>query len=109
MNLETPQYPAMPCLTFDLTTSASILGTEPDALLRFIQNENIPGVLFFSERTKVSVFTLAHLLNTTPEILMDWLEDEALAELIEEVDEDEWFEGDEGRRVYESLVAEESA
>ncbi len=99
----------MPCLTLDLTTSASILGTEPDALLRFIQHENIPGVLFFSERPQVSVFTLAHLLNTTPEVLINWLEDEALADLIEEVDEDEWHEGDEGRRVYESLVAEESA
>ncbi|MGB3491370.1 MAG: hypothetical protein WBA57_01490 [Elainellaceae cyanobacterium] len=57
----------------------------------------------------MSVFTLAYLLNTTPEVLMDWLEDEALAEMIEEVDGDECYEGDEGRRVYESLVAGESA
>lgn len=37
---------------------------------------------------------------------MDVLEDEALAELIEDVDDDEWFEGNDARKVYDALVAE---
>ncbi|WP_416674379.1 hypothetical protein [Egbenema bharatensis] len=94
----------MPRLTLDLTTSASLLGTEPELLLQFIQREQIPGVLFFDAQPKVSVFTLANLLNTTPEALMEWLEDEALAEWIEEVNEDEWFEGEAGKELYESVT-----
>jgi hypothetical protein len=41
-------------------------------------------------------------LNTQPEILLDWLEDEALGELIEEVDDDEWLIGAEN--FYQSYV-----
>lgn len=73
-------------------------------MLQFIQREKLPGVLFITDHPKVSVFTLTNLLNTTPEMLMNWLEDDALADLIEEVDEDEWFEGEEGKKVYESFV-----
>ena len=94
-------------LTLDLDISASILGTEPELLLKFVQTENIPGVLFFTAQPKVSIFTLAQLLNTQPETLLAWLEDEALAELIEEVDEDEWFEGQEGQSVYQAILNEE--
>lgn len=97
----------IPSLTFDLDTSASILGTEPDLFLEFIRTQNIPGILFFAEKPQVSIFTLAQLLNTKAEILLDWLEDEALAELIEEVDDDEWIEGEEGQSIYQSILAEE--
>jgi len=97
----------IPSLTFDLDTSASILGTEPDLFLEFIRTQNIPGILFFAEKPQVSIFTLAQLLNTKAEILLDWLEDEALAELIEEVDDDEWLEGEEGQSFYQSILAEE--
>jgi hypothetical protein len=97
----------IPSLTFDLDTSASILGTEPDLFLEFIRTQNIPGILFFAEKPQVSIFTLAQLLNTKAEILLDWLEDEALAELIEEVDDDEWLEGEEGQSIYQSILAEE--
>jgi hypothetical protein len=96
----------MSCLTFDLATSAHILGTEPESLLQFIRREKLPGVLFITDQPQVSIFTLANLLNTTPEMLMNWLEDDALADLIEEVDEDEWFEGEAGKKVYESFVNE---
>jgi hypothetical protein len=94
-------------LTFDLDTSASILGTEPDLFLKFVETKNIPGILFFTEKPQISIFTLAQLLNTKPEVLLDWLEDEALAELIEEVEEDEWFEGQESQLVYQTILAEE--
>jgi len=98
----------MPTLTLDLNTSAVLLGTQPDQLLQFIQRENLPGVLFFEAQPQVSVFTLANLLNTTPENLMEWLEDEALAELMDEVEEDEWYEGDAGQQVYQALLDGES-
>jgi hypothetical protein len=97
----------IPSLTFDLDTSASILGTEPDLFLEFIKTQNIPGILFFTEKPQVSIFTLAQLLNTKAEVLLDWLEDEALAELIEEVEDDEWFEGQESQSVYQSILAGE--
>ena len=90
----------MPALTLDLNTSATLLGTEPSLLLKFIEREALPGVLFFDDQPKVSVFTLANLLNTTPQTLLDWMEDEALADLIEEVEEDEWYEGTESIEVY---------
>jgi len=98
----------MPTLTLDLNTSAVLLGTQPDRLLQFIQRENLPGVLCFEAQPQVSVFTLANLLNTTPENLMEWLEDEALAELMDEVEEDEWYEGDAGQQVYQALLDGES-
>lgn len=94
-------------LTLDLSTSASILGTQPDLFLRFLKTKSIPGVLFFSEEPQVSIFTLAQLLNTQPEILMDWLEDEALGQLMEEVDDDEWLDGEAGRAFYQSVLAKE--
>jgi hypothetical protein len=93
-------------LTLKLTISASIVGTQPDVLLQFLTQRNIPGVLFFSDEPQVSIFTLAQLLNTQPEILLDWLEDEALGELIEEVDDDEWFEEEDGKGFYRSTLAE---
>ena len=97
----------MTSLTLDLDTSASILGTEPELFLEFIKTKNIPGVLFFTEKPQISIFTLVQLLNTKPEILLDWLEDEALAEFIEEVNEDEWFEGQEGQSIYQTILAQE--
>jgi len=96
----------MPTLTLDLSTSAALLGTEPEVLLQFMQREALPGVLFFETEPKVSVFTLAQLLNTTPATLMDWIEDEALAELIEAVDDEERYEGDEAKLAYQALLAE---
>jgi len=93
-------------LTLNLATSASIVGTQPDLLLQFLKQQNIPGVLYFSDEPQVSIFTLAQLLNTQPEVLLDWLEDEALGELIEEVDDDEWFEEQDGKEFYQSTLAE---
>ncbi|MGF1566769.1 MAG: hypothetical protein ACFCVD_01615 [Nodosilinea sp.] len=94
----------MPTLTLDLTTSAQLLGTEPDLLLNFIQREKLAGVLFFEARPQVSVFTLAGLLNTTPEVLLDWMEDESLANLIEEVDDDAYLDEKDGKLFYQSLL-----
>lgn len=76
--------------------------------LKFIKAKDIPGVLFFTEKPQISIFTLAELLNTRPEILLNWLEDEHIAQLIEEVDEDEWFEGEEGQLAYQAILSQES-
>ena len=63
--------------------------------------------LFFSDEPQVSIFTLAQLLNTQPEVpfrlarrLKLW------RELIEEVDDDEWFEEQDGKEFYQSTLAE---
>lgn len=96
----------LPSLTLDLHTSASILGTDPDLFLEFIRMEELPGILFFANEPKISIFTLAQLLNTEAEVLWNWLEDEVIAELIEEVEEDEWFDGEAGHLAYASILAE---
>ncbi len=93
----------MPTLTLDLTTSAQLLGTEPDLLLSFIKREKLAGVLFFEAQPKVSVFTLAGLLNTTPDVLLDWMENEVLVDLIEEVEDDEYVDEENGKAFYQSL------
>jgi len=98
----------MTSLTLDLDTSALLLGIDPKEFLEFIELTQLSGVLAFSNSIKVSIFTLAKLLNTTPETLVDWVEDEALSELIEELDEDEYFEGEEARKVYENILRAES-
>ena len=98
----------MTSLTLDLDTSALLLGIDSKEFLEFIELTQLSGVLTFSKSKKVSIFTLAKLLNTTPETLVDWVEDEALSELIEELDEDEYFEGEEARKVYESILRAES-
>ncbi len=95
-------------LTLDLETSASMLGTQPETLLEYVQSHNLPGILFFADQPQFSIFTLAQLLNTQPEILLDWLEDEGLAQMIEEVDDDEWFEGQDSQATYQSILANES-
>jgi len=98
----------MTSLTLDLDTSALLLGIDSKEFLEFIELTQLSGVLAFSNSIKVSIFTLAKLLNTTPETLVDWVEDEALSELIEELDEDEYFEGEEARKVYENILRAES-
>jgi hypothetical protein len=94
----------MTSLTLDLDTSAFILGTDPEQFLKFVQLRKLPGVLSFSEQIQVSIFTLAELLNTSPETLLNWLEDEAFSDLIEDVDDDEYFEGEEARTAYEAIL-----
>lgn len=93
-------------LTVDLQSSAEILGTEPDIFLEFVKREQIKGVLKLNGQWRISIFTLAELLNTTPEHLLELIEDYALGKLIEEVQEDEWFEGKAGISVYQDYLKE---
>jgi len=92
-------------LTMDLKSSAEVLGTEPEALLELMKREQIGGLLRLDDQWRVSIFTLAGLLNTSPVELLELLEDYALGEMIEEVEGDEFFEGQEGWQVYQSYLA----
>jgi len=56
------------------------------------------------DQWRVSIFTLARLLDTTPEVLLELVEDYVLDQMIEEVEDDEWFEGQEGRGVYQGYL-----
>ena len=96
----------MNCLTLDLKTSAEVLGTEPEVFLDLVKRDNIKGIIYFKDQPKVSIFTLAKLLDTTPETLLEFIEDYALAQSIEEVEEDEFFDEEEGRKAYQEILAE---
>jgi len=92
-------------LTFDLATSAEVLGTEPEAFLELVRRENLHGVIYFAGSPQVSIFTLARLLDTTPRELLEILENFALGELIEEVEDDEMYEGEEAKEIYQKVLA----
>lgn len=87
-------------LTLPLQPSADVLGTEPDILQKFLQAENIAGVIKLEKGWRISIFTLAQLLNTTPETFLDLLEDEALGELLEQVEDDETFSREDALQIY---------
>jgi len=92
-------------LAMNLELSAEILGTEPETFLELVNRERIGGVIRLDDQWRVSVFTLARLLDTTPGSLLEFLEDYALGQMIEEVEDDEWFEGQEGWQVYREYLA----
>ena len=93
-------------LALDLKSSAEILGTEAEMFLELVERERIGGVIKLDDQWRVSIFTLARLLDTTPGVLLELVEDYVLGQMIEEVEDDEWFEGQEGREVYQGYLAE---
>ena len=93
-------------LAMDLESSAEILGTEPETFLEFAQREHREGIIRLDDQWRVSIFTLARLLDTTPEVLLDLVEDYVLGQMIEKVENDEWFEGQDGWQVYQGYLAE---
>ena len=68
-------------LTIDMPSSAQILGTKPEALRSFLAHENMAGVLKFGSQWRLSIFTLAQLLNTTPQILLELIEDDIYVDI----------------------------
>lgn len=93
-------------LAMDLKSSAEILGTEAETFLELVKRERIGGVIKLDDQWRVSIFTLARLLDTAPEVLLEHVEDYVLGQMIEEVEDDEWFEGQEGREVYQGYLVE---
>lgn len=93
-------------LTINLKSSAEAVGTEPETFVEFLKRERIRGILKLDDQWRVSIFTLGGLLNTSPGDLLWLMEDYALGEMIEEVEGDELFEGQEGWQVYQSYLTE---
>ena len=79
-------------LTLDIKSSAEMMGTESEAFLQFLEREQVEGVIKFNESWRVSIFALARLLGTEAETLLDLIEDYTLGQMIEDVEDDEWFE-----------------
>jgi len=96
----------MNTLTIDIELSSEVLGIEPGAFRDMVKRDHIEGVLKFDHQWRVSVFTLAELLNTSPAILLEFLEDYALGELMDSVDDDNYFEGEEALNLYQAYVKE---
>mgnify|MGYP006307602427 CR=1 FL=1 len=57
---------------------------------------------------RVSIFTLARLLDTTPETLLEFLEDYSLGQRIAEVADDEILTAAEAREAYKAYLAEQT-
>jgi hypothetical protein len=93
-------------LAMNLESSAEILGTAPETFLELVEREHIGGIIRLDDQWRVSIFTLAGLLNTSPGALLELMEDYALGEMIEEVEGDELFEGQEGWQVYQGYLTE---
>ena len=64
---------AMTKLTLDLQTSAEVLGTTPDHFLAWLQSEQPSGIITLDTNPQVSIFTLARILDTTAQELLDLL------------------------------------
>lgn len=93
-------------LTMDLESSAEMMGIKPEVFLEFVKKEHLEGVIDLNGGWRISIFTLARLLNTTPQVLLGVLEDHALGQMMEEVADDECFEAEEGWQVYQTYLTE---
>lgn len=96
----------MNVLTLDVELSAEVLGVQPDDLRDLVEREHLLGVLKVDHQWRISIFTLAKLLNTSPQVLLEFPEDYALGELMDEVEADEFVEKDEAKDTYQAYVAE---
>lgn len=70
-------------LTVDLATSAQLLGVEPQSFLEYAESEQLDGLLRFNGKWMVSVFTLADLLGTSSDELLELMEKYALGTLMD--------------------------
>ncbi len=93
-------------LTMNLETSAEMLGTKPETFLEFVEREQLEGVIKLNEGWRISIFTLARLLNTSPQTLLELLEDYTFGQMIEAVEDDEWFENEAGWKIYQAHLSE---
>ena len=96
-------------LTIDMQTSAQVLGITPQILQDFLEHEHLDGVLKLQEGWRVSIFTLARLLDTTPETLLEFLEDYSLGQRMAEVADDEVLRAAEARDAYRAYLAEQKS
>ncbi|MFQ6043547.1 MAG: hypothetical protein ACE5PV_22060 [Candidatus Poribacteria bacterium] len=93
-------------LALDIENSAEMLNIAPEGLRQAIDRKEITATKVGDE-CRISIFVLSELLSVTPDELLEYLEDFHLAEKIEEVDADESYSPEEGRRIYEQYLNEE--
>jgi hypothetical protein len=93
-------------LTMDLQSSAEVIGTNPAAFLELVEREGIRGIIRLKDEYRVSIFTLAQILNTTPSALIDLLEDYAFGDLLEEIEDDEQLTGNDAIEAYQHYLSE---
>lgn len=92
-------------LTLDLKTSAAILGTPEDKLLERLQRQEVEGICL-DDDWRMSIFVLARLLSTTPDILLEYLEDDILGQKIAETEDEELLDSSQAQAIYQGYLAE---
>jgi hypothetical protein len=92
-------------LTLDLKTSATILGTPEEKLLERLQRQEVEGICL-DDDWRMSIFVLARLLSTTPDTLLEYLEDDILGQKIAETEEEELLDSSQAQAVYKEYLAE---
>jgi hypothetical protein len=92
-------------LAFDLQSSAEVFGIEAETLRAFLEREVKEGLIKINGDLRVSIFTLAQMLNTTPRVLLEIIEDDALGYLIDEIAEEDTLEGEDARAYYQSYLS----
>lgn len=93
-------------LTMDIKTSAEILGLETDKFLEFLEHENFEGIIKLQDNWRISIFTIARILSTKPDVLLEILEDYWLGQMMENVEDDERFDKQTALNVYHSYLEE---
>jgi hypothetical protein len=90
-------------LALDLRLSAELLNIEMSLLKEKVEKREVEGIKMGNEY-RISVFILSKLLRTTPERLLDFIEDFLLTQKIEEVEKDKFYELKEGEKIYQRLL-----
>ena len=90
-------------LAFDLKTCASMLNIGESELKDSVERGEIQASRLGKE-WRVSIFELSRILRTSPDELIEYLEDMVLAEMIQKVEGEESFTPEEGRAVYEAYI-----
>ena len=74
-------------LALDIETCAQLLNMESKTLVETLQKREIEGIKIGNE-WRLSVFVLSKILNTTPDEVLEYLEDFYLDQRIEEVEDE---------------------
>ena len=91
----------IPPRAFSAEVAAALLNVPRATLEASLSSQQVKGIQIGDE-WRVSIYTLAELLHTTSETLVEYLEDIAFARLLEEEHEQgDFVEGDEARRLYQ--------
>ncbi len=93
-------------LTMSLQQSAELLGTQPSHFEQYLLENPQQGALNIHNEWRISLFTLAKMLNTSPQELLAVLEDESLGILMDEVADDDILCGDENLAVYQKYLSD---